>query len=220
MGFGHGPYAKLSVLYLPSVTTIGHDAFRRNQYLLKVNLPRAVRVDDFAFDDASRLEYFTAPKLTSLGRNALNDSHALIAVNLPRLRYLGINCFDLNNTLAVLRLPAVTELDKNAIVNFARLRTLYLPKVATLRDDAISHNPVLTRVVLGAQPPVQGARVFTGSTKVTIFHTGTERRAPDRGSESETGIFALAPKGRNLRNRPLSDRAHDPTPHPSCNQIA
>ncbi|BCY08676.1 leucine-rich repeat protein [Actinoplanes sp. L3-i22] len=172
MGFGHGPYAKLSVLYLPSVTTVGRDAFRRNQYLTKVNLPRATRVDDYAFDDASRLRYFTAPRLTRLGRNALNDSHALVAVNLPRLRYLGINCFDLNGAMTVLRLPAVTEIDKNAIVGFARLRTLYLPLLRAARDDSISGDPALTRVVFGARPPVQGARVFTGSPRVQILHTG------------------------------------------------
>jgi hypothetical protein len=172
MAFGHGPYAKLSTLYLPSVTTIAHDAFRRNQYLLTVNLPRATRVDDFAFDDASRLRYLTAPRLTSLGRNALNDSHALIAVNLPRLAYLGINCFDLNDAMLTLRLPALTELDKNAITGFARLRTVYLPRLAAARDASLSRNPALTGVVLGARPPVLGRDVFIGSPRVTIRHPG------------------------------------------------
>src|SRR5205823_5962539 len=100
MAFGHAPYARLAFVYLPNVTSIGRDAFRRNQYLVKVNLPRAVTVDDYAFDDTSRLEYFAAPALESLGRNALNDTHALRAVHLPNLRYMGINCFDLNGDAA------------------------------------------------------------------------------------------------------------------------
>jgi hypothetical protein len=194
MAFGHAPHAKLSVLYLPSARTIAHDAFRRNQYLLKVNLPNATEVDDFAFDDASRLQYFTAPALRRLGRNALNDSHELVSVNLPKLEYLGINCFDLNGKLVGLRLPALTEMDKNAVTGFANLRWVHAPRLTTVWHNAITNNPKLTAVVvpavtrlgpgalrgnpaltavhLGSAPPRQGADVFVGSTKATIYHTG------------------------------------------------
>lgn len=194
MAFGHAPYAKLSVLYLPSVDTIAHDAFRRNQYLLKVNLPSATAVDDFAFDDASRLRYFTAPELRRLGRNALNDSHELVSVNLPKLEYLGINCFDLNHKLLGLRLPALTEMDKNAVTGFANLRWLHAPRLTTVWHNAITNNPKLTTVVtpavtrlgpgamrgnpaltavhLGPTPPRQEADVFTDSPAATIYHSG------------------------------------------------
>ncbi|GAB2843404.1 hypothetical protein GCM10027200_49540 [Lentzea nigeriaca] len=194
MAFGHAPHAKLSVLYLPSVGTIAHDAFRRNQYLVKVNLPNATDVADFAFDDASRLQYFTAPALRRLGRNALNDSHELISVNLPKLEYLGINCFDLNGKLVGLRLPALTEMDKNAVTNFANLRWVHAPRLATVWHNAITNNPklttvfipgvtrlgpgalrdnpALTSVYLGTVPPRQEGEVFTGSPHATVFHTG------------------------------------------------
>ncbi len=147
MGFGHAPYARLAVVYLPSATTIGRDAFRRNQYLVKVNLPRAVRVEDFAFDDTSRLQYLAAPKLESIGRNALNDTHALQAVHLPELKYMGINCFDLNGDAArgtglkVLRLPKLETLDKNAVTGFAGLERVWAPVLATAWHDSITNNP-------------------------------------------------------------------------------
>ncbi|WP_197289716.1 leucine-rich repeat protein [Saccharothrix sp. NRRL B-16348] len=194
MAFGHAPYAKLDVLYLPSVDTIAHDAFRRNQYLVKVNLPNATAVDDFAFDDASRLQYFTAPQLRRLGRNALNDSHELVSVNLPELEYLGINCFDLNHKLIGLRLPALTEMDKNAVTNFANLRWVHAPRLTTVWHNAITNNaqlttvvipavtrlgpgairgnPALTAVHLGPTPPGQEADVFTGSPMATVYHSG------------------------------------------------
>lgn len=194
MAFGHAPHAKLGVLYLPSVRTIAHDAFRRNQYLVKVTLPNATEADDFAFDDASRLQYFTAPALRRLGRNALNDSHELISVNLPKLEYLGINCFDLNGKLVGLRLPALVEMDKNAVTNFANLRWVHAPRLTTVWHNAIANNPKLTTVVvpgvtrlgpgavrdnpaltavyLGSTPPRQEADVFTGSPKTTVYHTG------------------------------------------------
>jgi hypothetical protein len=194
MAFGHAPYAKLSVLYLPSVRTIAHDAFRRNQYLVKVNLPNATEVADFAFDDASRLQYLTAPQLRRLGRNALNDSHELVSVNLPKLEYLGINCFDLNHKLIGLRLPALTEMDKNAVTGFSNLRWVHAPRLTTVWHNAITNNaklttvvipavtrlgpgavrgnPDLTAVYLGSTPPKQEADVFTGSPKTTVFHAG------------------------------------------------
>lgn len=194
MAFGHAPHAKLSVLYLPNAGTIAHDAFRRNQYLLKVNLPKATTVDDFAFDDASRLQYFTAPALRRMGRNALNDSHELVSVNLPELEYLGIACFGLNGKLVGLRLPALTEMDKNAVGTFANLRwvhaprltrvwhnaitdnpkltTVVTPSVTRLGPGALSGNPSLTAVYLGPAPPRQEADVFTRSTKAIIYHTG------------------------------------------------
>ncbi|MDP4507556.1 AbfB domain-containing protein [Nonomuraea turcica] len=202
MAFGHGPYAKLSVLYLPSVTEIGANAFRRNQYLTKVNLPRVRTIDDFAFDDASRLRYFNAPELESIGRNGLNDSHVLEAVNLPKLRYMGINCFDLNGDAAtgtgikVLRLPSVQTLDKNAIVRLASLKELYAPALTTAWHDSISDNASLTSVYapslsklgprvfardpqlralyLGQKPPVQDPAAFAGTdpAKLIIYYTG------------------------------------------------
>ncbi|MGN9910144.1 leucine-rich repeat protein [Phytohabitans sp. LJ34] len=195
MAFGHGPRARLSVLYLPSVRAIAHDAFRRNQYLTKVNLPRVTTIADFAFDDASRLRYLNAPQLERIGRNALNDSHALVSVNLPNLRYMGINCFDLNQALTGLRLPALTELDKNAIIRFDNLRWLYAPRLSTARHDSITSNPklsavhlpkithlgpralagnpALARINLGDQPPRQDSDVFAGTDQATIYHTGT-----------------------------------------------
>jgi hypothetical protein len=202
MGFGHRPYAKLSVLYLPSVTSIGRDAFRRNQYLVKVNLPRVTKIDDFAFDDTSRLEYVSAPRLVSLGRNALNDTHALKSVNFPVLEYIGINCFDLNGDartgtgVRVLRLPRLTVVDKNGLTGFGSLRHVYAPRMTTAWHDAVTNNPSLaavyapslsrlgprafrgnpdlSAVYLGEQPPTQEADVFVGADpeKLTIYHPG------------------------------------------------
>ncbi|GAA4672453.1 hypothetical protein GCM10023263_03890 [Phytohabitans rumicis] len=202
MGFGHRPYAKLSVLYLPSVTYVGPDAFRRNQYLTKVNLPRATKVDDFAFDDASRLRYFNAPRLRSIGRNALNDSHALVSVNLPSVEYIGINCFDLNGNaeagtgVRVLRLPKLTVLDKNGLTGFASLVRVYAPSLTTAWHDAITRNPSLAAVYVpemrklgprafrdnpnlrevrfGDRPPAQDADVFAGAdpARLSIYHSG------------------------------------------------
>lgn len=200
MGFGHAPYARLATVYLPSAVTIGRDAFRRNQYLVKVNLPRAVTVEDFAFDDTSRLQYFAAPKLESIGRNALNDTHALRAIHVPELRYMGINCFDLNGDAAqdtgvrVLRLPKLQTLDKNAITGFAALRQVWAPSLATAKHDSMTGNPrlqtvyapglrdmgprvfarndALRAVYLGTRPPSQDpvAWLGTDAAKVTLYH--------------------------------------------------
>lgn len=196
MAFGHRPYAKMSVLYLPSARHIGRDAFRRNQYLTTVNLPRVTRIDDYAFDDTSRLRFFNAPLLVTIGRNALNDTHALKAVNLPRLEYIGINCFDLNADLEVLRLPRLKDLDKNGLTGFGALRLIYAPSLTTVRHDGITNNarletvyvpklshlgpralrnnPSLRAVRFGQRPPSQEADVFaaTDPAKLTIYHTG------------------------------------------------
>ena len=192
MGFGHAPHAKLSVLYLPSVRTIAHDAFRRNQGLTKVVLPRATTIGDYGFDDASSLRYVNAPQLTRLGRNGLNDSGALVSVNFPRLEYLGIN--SVNGLLTGLRLPALTTVDKSAISRFGNLRWLYAPRLANLRDDAVTDNPrlrsvylpaaaqldaralrgnpALRQIIFGGRPPAQRADVFAGSDRATIYHVG------------------------------------------------
>jgi hypothetical protein len=192
MAFGHAPHAKLSVLYLPNVRTIAHDAFRRNQGLTKVVLPRATTIDDYAFDDATSLRYFNAPQLVRLGRNGLNDSGALLSVNFPKVRYLGIN--SINGLLTGLRLPALTTVDKSAISRFGNLRWLYAPRLDSLRDDAVTDNPqlqsvylpkvtqlnaralrgnaALRRIILGDRPPQQKADVFADSDRATIYHTG------------------------------------------------
>jgi hypothetical protein len=192
MGFGHAPHARWTVLYLPSVETIAHDAFRRNQGLLKVNLPRARTIDDYAFDDATSLQYINAPELVRFGRNALNDSGQLRSVNFPKVEYLGIN--SLNGLVTGLRLPALATVDKSAIRAFPNLRWIYAPRLATAWDDAVTNNPkleyaylpaaadlrvrslagnpALARIVLGDRPPRQGADVFAGCDRATIYHGG------------------------------------------------
>ncbi|WP_327582903.1 leucine-rich repeat domain-containing protein [Nonomuraea sp. NBC_00507] len=145
MAFGHGPYAKLSVLYLPSVTEIGANAFRRNQYLTKVNLPRVRTIDDFAFDDASRLRYFNAPELESIGRNGLNDSHVLEAVNLPELRYMGINCFEAS--------PPVQDKAAFTGADPAKLIIYYTGDTSTRKSFVPAGNPTIKLVKRNADAP-------------------------------------------------------------------
>jgi len=170
MAFGHGPYAKWSVLYLPSVERIAHDAFRRNQGLVKVVLPRVVTIDDYAFDDATSLQYMNAPQLVRFGRNALNDSGRLRSVNFPKVEYMGIN--SINGLLVGLRLPALRTVDKSAFRGFPNLRWVYLPSLSVAADDALAANPRLERVVLGDRPPRQGSNVFAGSGAAVIYHAG------------------------------------------------
>jgi len=184
---------KQCVLYLPDVRTIAHDAFRRNQGLTKVVLPRATTIDDYAFDDATSLQYFNAPQVLRLGRNGLNDSGALVSVNFPKLQYLGIN--SINGLLTGLRLPALTTVDKSAISRFGNLRWLYAPRLSSLLDDAVTDNPqllsvylpnatqlnaralrgntALRQIILGDHPPQQKADVFADSDRATIYHTGS-----------------------------------------------
>jgi hypothetical protein len=196
MAFGHAPYARLAFVYLPNVTSVGRDAFRRNQYLVKVNLPRAVTVEDYAFDDTSRLEYFAAPALESIGRNALNDTHALRAVHLPNLRYMGINCFDLNGDAAqgtgvqVLRLPKLETLDKNAITGFASLRHIWAPALTTVMHDAITNNGQLQTVYAPAVRTL-GPRVFAGSTALRAVYLGPQPPVQDPAAFAGTDAQKL-----------------------------
>jgi len=196
MAFGHGPHSPLAHLYLPSVRTIGHDAFRRNQYLETVDLPNAVKIDDFAFDDNDRLVRITAPRLRSIGRNSLNDTHSLKTVEFPKLTYMGINCFDLNSAMTSLSLPSLTYLDKNALAGLSRLKTftaprlkfaaegsmanhpaltkIVAPRLATLQNYALGGNPALTELHLGSTVPTQAGTPFAGddATKLRIYYTG------------------------------------------------
>ncbi|HLL68754.1 MAG TPA: leucine-rich repeat domain-containing protein [Micromonosporaceae bacterium] len=172
MAFGHGPHSDLTELHLPNVTKIGHDAFRRNQYLVKVSLPKVVTIDDFAFDDASRLAVFDAPNLVSIGRNALNDAHVLHTVNMPKVEYIGINCFDLNGDVRAgtgvkeLRLPKLKTLDKNAITGFASLRLLHAPELTVAWQEAVTDNPSLEEVYAPKLSKI-AARAFANNPKLT-----------------------------------------------------
>jgi hypothetical protein len=150
-------------------------------------------VDDYAFDDATSLQYFNAPEMVRFGRNALNDSGQLRSVNFPKVEYMGVN--SLNGLLTGLRLPALTTIDKSAVRGFPNLRWVYAPRLTTVWDDAFTNhpkleqvylpeatelrvralagNPELTQIVLGTHPPRLGMDVFAGSSRATVYHTGT-----------------------------------------------
>lgn len=175
MGFGFRPRARMESIYLPSVELVETHAFRRSQYLLKVNLPKVKIIEDFAFDDNSRLEFISAPELEWIGRNGLNDTHELISVHFPKLEYVGINCFDLQYKLEVLRLPSVTEVRDNGLEGFEALTFAYLPQVEKLNSRSLINCNVLEAVYLGTVPPQQNSDVFTNTgDALSIYYSGDD----------------------------------------------
>jgi hypothetical protein len=162
MAFGEQPHGHLRYLYLPSVTTIGENAFRRIQVGpdvgTKINLPRVTRIDSYAFDDNTDLIYVNAPELETMGRNVFNDSGRLISVHMPKLESMEHGCFGINTTMKVMNLPALHTIVGDALSNMQELRFLYLPALKTLGGGALNWSgklqalyvPNLSRIESGA----------------------------------------------------------------------
>jgi hypothetical protein len=152
MAFGEQDHGFLTLVYLPSATSIDEHAFRRIQVGLdsatKINLPRVKHIASYAFDDNTDLEYASAPELETMGRNVFNDSGRLISVYMPKLQSMEHGCFGINTTMRVLNLPSLTTIIGDALSNMQELRFLYLPTLEDMGDGALGFSGHLQALYL------------------------------------------------------------------------
>lgn len=141
-----------------TVTTIGKEAFYKNDSLLSVEMPDSVtRIDSRAFEQCTLLEkVYLSNSLQKVGNDAFAHCLSLTAITLPEtleiiddegfmdcgfqsisfpasLKTLGKRAFDSNDSLTSLYVPdTITKIEEAAFASCDALQEVYLEDGATL----------------------------------------------------------------------------------------
>lgn len=127
---------------------IAETAFDGNAYITSVDLPSVTSVGPNAFPRCNNLTSVNLPSATDIGRGAFYLSKALTRVNLPKATTLGDICFDGCENLVDLMIENAETIGEHAFAGCISLRSVYLPNVNTLGDYAFMDCESLEHLVL------------------------------------------------------------------------
>ena len=100
------PTAEGDIDILPSVTTIGSNAFFDCSALTSVEMPKVTTIGDRAFLSCSALISVKMPSVTTIGDNAFGGCSALTSVSMPAVTTIGDYAFIICSALTSVFIPA------------------------------------------------------------------------------------------------------------------
>ena len=156
------PTAEGEIDIMPSVTTIGEEAFRYCFALTSVSMPSVTTIGDYAFNACEALTSVSMPSVTTIGDNAFMYCNALTSVSMPEVTTIGDWAFNGCDALTSVDMPSVTTIGDYAFYYCNALTSLDIPaSVTTIGYDAFSVCSSLTSVYCHWDEPLECDPGFT-----------------------------------------------------------
>ena len=155
------PTAKGNVDILPSVTTIGDDAFYYCNALTSVSMPSVTTIGDDAFAGCHALLSVSMPSVTTIGEFAFSFCESLTSVSMPVATTIGEYAFSFCESLTSVSMPSVTTIGERAFYGCSALTSVDIPaSVTIIGNNAFSECSGLTSVYCHWEQPLECAPNF------------------------------------------------------------
>ena len=143
------PTAEGEIDIMPSVTTIGEEAFIYCFALTSVSMPEVITIDNSAFYLCRALTSVEMPSVTTIGYGAFNNCDGLTSVSMPAVTTIGIWAFNYCSSLRSIDIPAsVTMIGEEAFVSCGGLTSVYCHWEQPLECDPSFEETVLATATL------------------------------------------------------------------------
>jgi hypothetical protein len=123
-------YCQATTISLPSLTSMGVNAFESSYYLETISLPIITTVGVNAFYNCGSLINVSLPAAILVDIYAFYGCINLSTISLPSATTIGYECFDTCSSLSTISLPACTDLGgdiyDDAVFNNINLQTISL----------------------------------------------------------------------------------------------
>lgn len=181
-----GSNPKLTTIYMPKATIIGHGNFQSCNMLVSVAFPATATISDSVLRNCKMLEYADCPKLTKLGGSTFNSctkfSHinapllnnivgqstfyycGLLSVSFPRLSRTNNNCFGNNKNLSFANLASARTIGSNTFYNCSNLQACIINTVGTTVATLSNSNAFYN---------TPSAIIYVPDSLVTSYQTAT-----------------------------------------------
>ena len=140
------PTAEGEIDIMPSVTTIGEEAFRYCFALTSVSMPSVTTIGDYAFNACEALTSVSMPSVTTIGDEAFMYCNALTSVSMPEVTMIGLNAFSDCSALTSVSMPSVTTIGDEAFYSCDALTSVEMSSVTTIGGWAFRYCSSLTSV--------------------------------------------------------------------------
>ena len=168
------------LLFNGPLTTIGHNAFRSNNFTsIDLSQSGVTSIGDSAFKECFDLTSISLPtNLTSIGSSAFHNCHLITRIDFPATltsigNYAFLNCYAL--TSIDLSLTGVTTIGVSAFESCTTLTRISLsPTLTMLGESAFSHCNALTSIDLPATLDSIGKLAFNfcrALSSIDLSHT-------------------------------------------------
>ena len=155
---------------MPSVTSIGINAFYNCKALTSVAMPSVTSIGEGAFNSCSSLESVAMPSVTSIGSRAFFACSSLTSVAMPLVTSIDDYAFSSCSSLTSVDMPSVTSIGGSAFNSCSNLESVNLLKVVSIKDYAF-YGTLIINVSLPATLQSLGSGNFNNAAKVVLAST-------------------------------------------------
>jgi hypothetical protein len=134
-------------VYLPSITSLGQNAFYACSQLTGITLPSLIQTYQYSFQNCSSIQIADFPNATSLGQRALAYCTQLKNVYLPKTTSLSSDVFQGDTSLSGVTIGLAT-IASGGLLDYIKpsLSELNLTQATTLGDYAFNGYSALTSI--------------------------------------------------------------------------
>lgn len=158
----------LETLKLPSINSIGKQAFQYCYKLKNVTINGVTSIGEQAFQYCSKLQNITLPNgLTSIGSSAFSNT-GLKSINIPNsITSISSSCFNNCTELTSATIPSSVEEIGSSAFQSTGLTTINLPGVRIINGSAFQNCKQLNQVTFGLNLWKMTGSPFNGCTALT-----------------------------------------------------
>lgn len=121
-----------------NVVTVRGYCFYRNNNLVRVDLPNATSLGEYAFRECKALNSVNLPNLTSAGNYSFAGCTALLSIVLPNVLNLVDRTFYECTGLTSITIPKAENIGTYAFYGCTKLASITLPKVTSILQNAFA----------------------------------------------------------------------------------
>ena len=138
----------LRELYLPKLTTVGHNFLHRNKFLQELYAPNLTTVGNYFLYNNKSLKKLSLPKLTAAGMEFLVSNQFLQELYAPNLEKVGGYFLAMNGALKELSLPYLTTVGSDFLYCNNSLQELILRNLREIGANFLYCNNSLQELSL------------------------------------------------------------------------
>lgn len=147
---------KIKSVDTSDVLYVGNLAFYCCGHLISVNMPKVTQIGEGAFDNCIQLKSVSMPNAKSIGGCAFYQCTSLKNITITNVESIKTDTFHQCTSLESITMDNVTSIGYHAFIGCTNLKSIILPKATSIAPDAFNHCDNLKNVYVSGNADGSG----------------------------------------------------------------